>query len=380
VRGNPRLAVIFASATIGPGVFALALSCSHGDYDGSYQGGFDGGAGEGGTVAIERVVQPGTGESLATANNVFEVTIAAGTFTSPATVTISTRAERTLDNGLIVPVFEVRATQDPKKPIQIVFHGAGQQGGGSPSNDRSPMPAIQSGTTFSPLPMVGSSNGNQTGSYWGLSKTFGTFSLALVTGVTAGAFVDTPSTCTAACCGSKGATTSGFKGGCYCGSAPDHACFLEHCPDLDLAAERCTGIAVSTAFGDLTCKAFGAQCPGSGCGDYPNNGFCTTGSAGMGMGSSPQPCCVTPGKHGKCVNSPQLCAGFAARCTTANHCPTGTSCCVFDNESYCAKDCPPDKRACNDNAECADAGADGGSCQGGGCPVGVCGTLPAGCR
>jgi hypothetical protein len=370
---------MFGSATAA-GAVALAAACSHGNYDGSYEGGVGGGS-EGGVVVVERVVQPGQSDTLTAPNRVFEVTIAAGTFPSAATVTVTARADVVLDNGVVVPVYDVHATQEPKQPIQVVFYGNGQPTGGGGINDRTPVAALQEGTTFKPLPIVGSSNGAQTGAYWGLSKSFGTFSLALVAGVQgSGLFADIPLTCTAACCGAKGSQSSAFKGGCYCASAPDHACFLEHCKDLDVAATRCTAIASSANLGDVTCKAFGAQCPGPGCGDYPNNGFCTTGGTGTGPGSGSQACCVTPGNHGKCANSPQACTGFAVRCTAANNCPLGSSCCVFDSESYCAKDCPPSKRACTDNGQCVDAGAEGGTCQGGGCPVGVCGALPAGCR
>jgi hypothetical protein len=225
--------------------------------------------------------------------------------------------------------------------------------------------------------IAGTQNGGgSSNTFWGLAKTFGIFSLTAVASAQNGGFADTATSCTGRCCGmTNGAGVSGLPGGCFCSSGPNLACFLEHCADLDAPAARCSAIGAANSAGSVDCRPFAAaNCPGPGCPNY--QGMC--GNGGGGGGNNFNVCCVINKNSGSCVNG--TCPGYAARCTANTACPLGTSCCVFENESYCAKDCPAAQRACATNAECTDAGADAGTCQGGGCPVAVCGKPPALCQ
>jgi hypothetical protein len=357
-----------------------SAGCTHGNYDGSFDGSFDGGTTLEGSTAT-RVVQPDKTETFATSDGVFDVTFGPGTFAQPATITITAGGEQTLDIGLIVPIFAVSADQPPMKLFQVSFHGSNTVGGGL--QNRALVPALSTTGLFQGLPIAGTSAvGGPTQVFWGLTKTFGTYSLALVTEPQSGGFADNPTSCTGQCCHlMNNAEIVGFAGGCFCSSAPDLACFLEHCSDLTAAAARCTAIAASNTVGSVSCAPFGtANCPGPGCmGSFP--GMCGVGGGGGGGGggvNNTNTCCILNRSTGTCATS--SCAGFAARCTATTPCPVGTKCCVFASESYCAADCPEAQRACASNADCADAGADAGTCQGGGCPVAVCGTPPEACR
>jgi hypothetical protein len=366
----------------GPATAAAAITfliaCKSGEYDGSYDGSFDGGAGIDGST-VSRLVQPEKLETFASADGVMDVTFAAGTFTAPATITITSAGEQTLDTGLIVPIYVVASDKPPAKFFQVSFHGNGTTNGGPV--DRVLVPAMLSAGTYQPLAIDGAPNGGGGGvaTFWGLTKTFGTFSLVAIQHAQGAGFAETASSCTSLCCGqANGSPVSGFPGGCLCASAPSLACFLEHCADLDGPAARCSAIAAASNTGNLDCKPFGAvNCPGPGCPSY--SGMCGSGGGGGGgPGNNASACCILNKNSGSCVTN--ACPGFAARCTANTACPLGTSCCVFDNESYCAKDCPQAQRACASNADCTDAGTDGGTCQGGGCPVAVCGTPPVLCR
>lgn len=370
--GAPRgVTIVLGSALVAAAALASLDGCKNGEYDGSYDGSFDGGSQDG--SAVSRTVAPEKVEVVTSTDGVFDVTFAAGTFSAPAKITITSRGERTLDTGLIVPIYEVAADQTPAKTFQVVFHGAGNLSG-SPDL-KLPLAALESGGSFAALSIVGSSNGGNTGSFWGLTKVMGTFSLAVPATSLSTTFAEVNGSCTARCCAQNGNGVTAFAGGCYCASGPDLACFLA-CTDLDGAAARCTNLAASASFGNVDCRPLGAtSCPGPGCNGYPGNCLKSIGP----MNSSAPVCCVNGKNAASCATSPQICPGFAARCTAASPCPSGTTCCVFDAESYCAASCPAGRRACATNADCSDAGADGGSCQGRSCPVGVCGTPPALC-
>jgi hypothetical protein len=367
-------AALFAAATT-----ATAVGCKNGDYDGSFDGGFDAGVtGDGGT-AVSRVVQPDKTETFASADNVIDVTFGPGTFAQPATITITSMGEQTLQQtGLIVPIYAVSADKEPAKFFQVSFHGQGNPGGGQV--DSALVPALQTAGTFEPMGLAGAPNfTGGTGTYWGLTKTFGTYSLAYVTGAQTGGFADNAASCTAQCCHqTSGGQAVATSGGCFCSSAPDLACFLAHCSDLGAAAARCTAIAAGINGGNVSCEPFGAppNCPGNpGCnGMY--QGTCMSG--GGGGGNNTQTCCIINKNMGSC--NPGTCAGFSARCTATTACPPNTKCCVFATESYCAADCPAAQQACAMSSDCNDGGAEGGTCQGGGCPVGVCGTPPVLCQ
>ena len=360
---------MIAGATI-----AALGACKSGDYDGSFDGGVDGGASADGSTA-SRVVQPDKSETVASADGVIDVTFGAGTFAAAATITITAAGEQTLDTGLIVPIYVVAADKVPAKFFQVTLHGSGNANGGG--NERVLVPARQSDGAYVPLQMAGAPTvtGGPTSTFWGLTKTFGTFSLAYVTNIQVSSFPEIPTSCTGQCCPAmNNSQVSGFANGCFCPSSPNLGCFLEHCTDLEAPAARCAALAAASSTGSVECKPFNANCQtGGGCGGYA--GSC--GNGGSGGPNNFNACCVV-GNGGNCV--PSVCSGFAARCTKDTPCPAGSQCCVFESESYCAKDCPAAQRACGTNADCTDAGPDGGTCQGGRCPVGVCGTLPAGCR
>ena len=366
-------ASVIAVATI-----AALGACKSGDYDGSYDGSFDGGASAVGSTA-SRVVQPNQTETVASSDGVIDVMFAAGTFAAPATITITSAGEQTLpETALIVPIYVVSADKEPTKFFQVSFHGSGNGNGGA--NDRVVVPAQQSGGAFKPLLMTGAPTaGGSSATFWGLTRTFGTFSLAYVTNLQASSFPEISTSCTGQCCPAmNNSQVTGFSNGCFCPSSPNLGCFLEHCTDLEAPAARCAALAATSSTGSVECKPFNANCQtGGGCPGYA--GFC--GNGGSGGPNNYNACCVVS-NGGTCAAS--VCFGFAARCTKDTACPPGSQCCVFESESYCAKDCPVAQRACKSNADCtdagADAGADAGTCQGGKCPVGVCGTPPAGCR
>jgi hypothetical protein len=338
---------------------AAFASCKHGEYDGSYEGGSEGGASLEGT-RVTKIVEPGNTGVIATEDGAFDVTILAGTFAAPTTITIVSAGERNVTSDLIVPIYRVTADNPARRNFQVNFHGRRN----NQNDPRALLAAIESGGVFTPLPIAGSpGNRDGVGSYWGISQSFGTFSLELSTG-NAAVFAELESsTCMGRCCAQKGAVVGGFGGSCVCASNPDPGCFIENCPDLAAAAARCSAIAATSTVGDISCNS---------------GGGCSRNGAPAPAGSPT--CCVTSGVA-SCQDSPATCRGFAARCNGASGCPGGTRCCVFESESYCAKDCPPSQTACGNSGDCQDLGVDGGACEGNPrCPIRVCGTLPVLCR
>lgn len=373
VRGG---AFFFVTSIVAGTSAATVGACHHGDYDGSYDGSYDSGAAADGSTRSS-VVQPsgGTAESP---DRALEVTFAPGTFAAPATITITTAGEQTIDFGLVVPIYLVTADQAPSKFFQVAFNGNGNGGGGT--NDNALAPALQSAAGYKPLAIAGTStmSGGSGQVYWGLTKTFGTFSLFWITGTSRSMFTEVQGSCTATCCPTNNSSVSGSASGCYCPSGPDLNCFLTHCPDLEAPAARCAALAAANNSGAVECLPFKANCQaGSACMGY--SGTCGNGTPGVGGPNNYNACCVTR-NGGSCAQN-MACLGFAARCTKSTPCPADTKCCVFESESYCAKDCPAAQLACDMDSQCADGGAaDAGTCQGGRCPVGVCGTPPMGCR
>lgn len=380
--GRIRIGAALVAALVAAAAGMTAAGCKHGDYDGSFDGSFDGGATVDGSTSM-RVVQPDKTETVASTDGVIDVTFGPGTFAQPATITITSAGEQTLDTGLIVPIYVVSADKEPAKFFQVSFHGSGSVNGGQ--QDRVLVPALSTAGTFTALAMAGApaNVAGPTQTYWGLTNTFGTYSLAWVTGAQAGTFADNATSCTAQCCHPSGGLSQvvGHSGGCVCSSGPDLACFLAHCSDIAAAGARCSAIAASNNAGTVNCAPFGVMnCPGNpGCpGSF--SGLCGTGGGGGG-GSTVQTCCITNKNTGTCSTS--TCPGFSARCVASTFCPGTTKCCVFETESYCADDCPEAQRACASNMDCADAGAGadgGGTCSGGVCPVAVCGTPPSLCK
>jgi hypothetical protein len=360
---------VIAGATI-----AMLGACKSGDYDGSFDGSIDGGPSAEGSTA-SRMVQPDKTETVASADGVIDVTFGAGTFATAATITITSAGEQTLDTGLIVPIYVVSADKVPAKFFQVSLHGNGNANGVGP--ERALVPAQESAGTYKPLLMTGAptTGGGSSSSFWGLTKTFGTFSLTYVTNIQVSSFPEISTSCTGQCCPAMNNNqVSGFSNGCFCPTSPNLDCFLQHCTDLEAPAARCAALATANSTGSVECKPFNANCQtGGGCAGYA--GFC--GNGGSGGPNNFNACCVVKG-GGTCA--PSVCAGFAARCTKDTACPPDSQCCVFESESYCAKDCPAAQRACATNADCTDAGPDAGTCQGGRCPVGVCGIPPEACR
>ena len=130
---------VLVSAMFAGAATASVVSCKNGEYDGSYDGSFDAsGTAVGGGSSVSRVVQPGSSETVASSDGAFDVTFAPGTFASPAKITVTFVGERTLDMGLIVPIYSVTSDQQPTKFIQVDFHGKDNGGGGS----QPPVPAI----------------------------------------------------------------------------------------------------------------------------------------------------------------------------------------------------------------------------------------------
>lgn len=365
MRGVPFVA---GAAVVAGAAIALLVACKHGDYDGS----FDGGA-----VVVDdrpstsRVVQPDQADNVSSLDGVLTVSFGAGTFATPATITITTAGEQTLSAGIVVPIYVVAADREPTKFFQVSMNGNGNAVGGM--TDRALVTTVLSEGTYKPLPIVGNANnmGGSASAYWGLTKSFGTFSLAFVIGTQSSSFPESSASCTAQCCRTMNSTQlSTTPSGCYCPAEADLNCFLEHCASLDAPATRCMEIAAEKT-GKFDCKPLGFNCQTGG-------GSCN--SCSTGGPSNNSACCLPNNGGGGPSCDVATCQVFSTRCTKETPCPGGTQCCVFESESYCAKDCPPAQLACAKNADCTDAGADAGTCQGGKCPVGLCGAAPEKCR
>ena len=316
-------------------------------------------------------MQPDQPDNVSSSDGVLTVSFGAGSFATPATITITTAGEQTLGAGLVVPIYVVAADREPTNFFQVSMIGNGNAVGGM--SDRVLVTTLLSEGTYKPLPIVGNANnmGGSASAYWGLTKSFGTFSLAFVIGTQSSSFPESSASCTAQCCRTMNSTQlSTTPSGCYCPAEADLNCFLEHCASLDAPATRCMEIAAEKT-GKFDCKPLGFNCQTGG-------GSCN--SCSTGGPSNNSACCLPNNGGGGPSCDVATCQVFSTRCTKETPCPGGTQCCVFESESYCAKDCPPAQLACAKNADCTDAGADAGTCQGGKCPVGLCGAAPEKCR
>lgn len=389
--------VVGVALISGASAIGLTASCSHGNYDGSFDASaLDGGqaaVGEDAAVVISRTVQPEMDTTVTTADTAFEITILKGTFTSPTTVEIKTLAERPLDNGLIVPTYAVAAgSEPPKLPVQVSFRGN--------ANNTLLIPSLQKPDgTFGPLPVVGAGNQTnnggpnpvQTNPWWGLTKTFGTFSLEHVAVAPKAAFYDYSNTGCTSCCASNGgpggANATSYQGGCGCANPtdPNPGCFIKNCADLVASAARCVALD-STISQSLSCQTPAClKCMAMGGPGCSNCNF-----SGQTTCSPNQPCCVDKSNLGNpdmCLGSGASCRGLTVTCEQQADCKSGTTCCVVGQETLCVESCPAPQRVCTISGnECADAGVDAGdggdagACQASTyCPFGTCGAPPAAC-
>jgi hypothetical protein len=372
------MALGFAAA---PAALSLA-SCSHGGYDGSFdssgleilaaQG--DGATGPPVTKSVSASAAVDT--VVTTPDGVFEVDVPAHAFPSDVTITVTPLADRTIENGYVVPTYEVAVTPAalPTLPIQIQFRGnSGGNGGGSSLLAPVALGGGGGGGEAGTTPLVVGGNANTGGpsvQLWAVvSALGGSYSLGYVANVSSQAFLE-PATasCLATCCsanhagGGAGANGQlyGTDVGCACESvSPNLDCFVKNCPDLALLANECVGLRASPSgdlgcpTGNLTCLAPGSVCCFQSAGPTP-----TTSCGGTGAGCT-----------------------YAAHCTADSQCGGGSVCCAFDGESLCAASCPPARRVCS--AGGADAGAcdSGAQCaKAGKCPFSVCGAAPPACR
>jgi hypothetical protein len=384
VGKGSRIAVVLGVLATGAACLAVGASCSYGNYDGGYEGGGPTSATDGGDASTTRTVDPSKNATISTDDGVLQIGINAGTFDGPATIVMTATGEQTLENGLIVPIYEVTGPA-PKQPIVIVLTGNGNSN--LPMNRAVVVSAKQGDGTFAPLKLTGVGNqGGVTNQFWGATTTFGVFSLAFVSGT---AILDiAKDACTANCCpttvnsapiGSLGTATF-ESGACFCGgTAPDLDCVLKHCGDLDAAAARCVQLGLT---GGRATPCNNPTCAGGG-----NCGLVCTAANNNGNGGSNGVCCIqgNPPSNNCALPSPGLetCSGVAVHCTKNADCVTGT-CCLVGKETLCAATCPDEARICENAGECADAGYDagpGGPCRSTtACPFNTCGQAPAACK
>jgi hypothetical protein len=367
-----------------------ATSCTHGSYDGSFEAGPDTGGGDAsedsGVISVtEKTIDPTKDEVISTPEGAFDLTVPAGAYDAPTKITITRIADRTVET-LIVPVFVVSAPKDPALPVQAQFKGNNSNGGVVGRALLVEMEDV-SGAGFKPAPFVG---GNLTGGggqtlVWALTRRLGSFSLGFESYSSSNGFTDVnPTSCLAACCKSTNGNGTGplnaIGGSCVCDGNADLACYLRNCTSVADAIQRCVEIA-GTRPPSVSCNSSAPvpQCMGGLVCGYP-------GTCGGSMA-----CCIN-NHAGQCVSGSggppggSSCAGIAVRCDLQTKCPTGTKCCVFDNEAYCASTCPNERTWCNTQADCdggvggAGPGVDAGPCrEARGCPHGTCGEPPTGC-
>jgi hypothetical protein len=378
VRLGARLAWGALVVTGTGAALATAASCSYGNYDGTFDAaGLESGTADVAQPPVTQVVATNVAATLHTADGIFELDVPPNAFPSAVTITITYLDDRLLPEAqLLVPRYLVAIVpaQTPARPLQVVFRGASngvQPGPGAVlvptvADDAHPeTPLIITGSS-----PIGGGGPNNTASYWGLTTTAGTFSLAFDQGVTSSSPIQEQGsdTCLTKCCGAQLTTGGGSAGqafatveGCYCQNlAPNLQCFLDNCTDLAAAGQRCVDIsATKSAQGPVQCGT--TQCPG-----------------GQGSG-----CCIN--KQNPQI--PQNCGGNAscamyAVCTSDANCPTGTTCCADDSSTFCSRSCPAGHHVCLFKS--GDAGVpecDGGACNASStCGFGTCGAIPAGCK
>lgn len=353
---------------------AIVFACSHGSYDGSFVGDAGGAGSEAGTVVLTKTIGPSSREELHAPDGALVVLFSAGSFAAPTTVTITRIADRTLNDTsppLVVPAYVISGTSEPLLPFQVAVTGSN----GNPGDRVLTVARVNADGQLAPTQLVGVEPTGQNGSsatLWGVARNFGTFSL--IYRQLDSAFYDVASTsCVAKCCNRTGFNGNGnvgaIGGSCFCSSPPALECLLQNCPStLGAEIERCVENA-TTGQPPPSCKPSSCT-PGGPCGGYPNTTCATN-----------QTCCIN--QHaGQCSGqpmaglSPPACQGIAIRCDLQTACASGTKCCVFDTEAYCASSCPNERTWCNSAADCAGGGACTPTTN---CPHGTCGTPPGAC-
>lgn len=359
MRIGAALVTLAVASTTVVVVSTSSVSCTSGGYDGSSY--------DAAPPSVSVATAPGSEAVLRTPDGVFQVTIPAGAFAGPATVSITSLGVRTVD-GEKVPAYEVSADAKLAGVIAVRFISTTGPSGGSPGVPTALVGIEVTPGHFDPLPI-----GIQRNSVFSaLSKSLGTFSIVQRTTRT---IVDRSNSCIADCCNSSNNGLSAVGASCQCqlngsNNQPDDQafrCFLA-CP-LDEAATRCESLGFDV-------KSFACAIDGGAVANGPPCGGTST--SGGFTGSSY--CCIVRGGSFPvltCQNNQnnQSCLGFVARCTDSTQCPAGTTCCANGNETTCARTCAEGSRVCQSAAECG-----GKPCQASKtCPFGTCGPLPAGC-
>ena len=401
------LFVVISAAACAAVVSASVASCTYGTYDGTFDSaGLDVFASDGSSTGAPPVTMPVPASAkktiVPTADGVFDVTVLEGTFTTDTTLTITQLADRTLEDGLIVPTYAVSAgAEAPKLPVQVTFHG-------NITNTNFVAPALQQRDgSFAFVSVLGASQSNggggpSTGSFWGITKALGVFSLRTVPGGVSGTFFDLPSSCLG-CCSSNtaspnGATAALIENSCACASATPSSpeCFIGACADTAAATSRCAALAATRAPAIpcrpgvcAGCGQGGVGCGTSGCPSFccmsPNNGTCTNAQVCCVESSpvAPADTCYSPNIGGGSPGNTCTGPSFVVRCTNDGDCKgtDGRHCCVVGSETLCVPDaCSGSAKPCLTSKDCGDAGADAGCVQGRSCPMGTCGTPPTGCQ
>jgi hypothetical protein len=358
---------------------ASVASCTHGSYDGS----FDSAGLDIVVLSSDALAPPVTKTvpasasgttTVVTGDSVFEVDVPAHAFAVDVTITIAQQADRTIDNGFVVPVYDVRVAPDGPAtlPVQVIFRGS-NPGNTGPNNALVPVTLQGNATTLlGVLGSAGNTGGPSQATLWALTtRLAATYTLAYVhdLGTSGSNQLQEPSSsnCLLTCCGvnKNGGTGSGqlyaTDVGCACAfSNPNLDCFARSCPDIAAAAQRCLDLR-AVPNGSLACQGSGPGCiaPGNTCCYARGTGLVCSGPNGT-TGPSNQPCT------------------YVERCTDDSQCNASGVCCAFDDEALCSTACPPDRRVCV---------LDGGACEGGAscakaanCSIGTCGAPPSACR
>jgi hypothetical protein len=332
--GSGRTAVVV-------GTLALAFfgACTSGNYDGTNY------VADGGSRTKIADVPAGAAAIIVTDDKFFALEIASDSFAGAAHIEIKQLADRTIDNNITVPVYEVTSSVPiaSGKRVVVVL-SSGDSFNADLQQQRRLVVARLNGSTATALPGgVAPSNRE----YFGLASTLGQFSLVL--GVETS--VPTrdgplPTSCFySKCCkleaianrscvdgvpfcprGSGGGPSGGDNANRGLAGTTRFDCYLG-CTDLDLDVTTCGIVS------DGGTPKQPLQC----------------GSAGVC--NSPAVCCVE-------ATTPRLtcrqggCAGLTVSCLGDAQCSPGQVCCNLGTEVKCSAACPG-QRICNDNSQCS---------------------------
>jgi hypothetical protein len=372
---------------------AVAASCSYGNYDGGYDGGPPDGSAVsvGETVLLTRAIDPTKQEVLTTPDGVLELTIPVGAYPGGTTITISRLADRTIENSFVVPVYSVTGAPEANVPVQVIMRGNSAAGG---DTTRTLVAGVRGPSgDFAPEALFGSGF-SQGGSLtpWVFTRRLGVFSIVFLSISQTKLLSDVVTdSCLGKCCvtsgsggGSGSANGASVAGGCGCPTSPNLACFLDACKDIDRVVNRCAELANNPS-GQVACRpTIDPGCSGGGMCGFQSPCNVTT-PPPPGVPSTGGGICCMQGRFSTCSSG--SCPGMAIRCDLSTKCAAGTTCCVFENEAFCASSCPNNRTWCKAQSDC-DGGvgeggpsADGGACQlAPSCPHGTCGTPPIGCN